>query len=474
MKNIPYKHTLRRFFSNRATLKIAVILLGICFGGFNQHPVAAQEAAPATTPDSEALTKLKEQNALLEQKVKKAENQKKLLDFYLPGTDQELPKGSITLENNPYIETEILVHQVMAESAQKFGDQILQTMKDPDNQNKLFIYSETQFASPVFYRAYLSQLDLLEKRYLSLPGMTTPTPSPGTDSVGVSPTLLLPLIEGALGSAADIASFFKSDQVIRGVSVNVDELSFISQVAKKPIDSYVKVFYPSILMPDLFNPDSAFLNRVGKLYDFRVRAASEIARLSTLKQSKDEEIEELAERIKGLPDGPEKAQLIKDKKEAEAVSKAYADRIAPYRVVNALFEELVAGLLKPGDNSGVSTLVTLLQAEKLQTALDANSYILVYRLKTGGNVKTTSNIWRGTKHYHSGGSIATFALFNSKMEMIDAGLDSRYHGYIKVKSSTEKTTNLGSGELSSTQKTNQGSSGQSSTEKTSQSSGGKN
>jgi hypothetical protein len=409
-------------------------------------PAEAQESPPAPADDSEQLKKLKEENNILEQKLKKAENQKKLLETYFPGTQQELPKGSITLENSPYIETEILAYQVMSESALSFSKRLMTKLPAPYNQNQLFIYNEEQFASPFFYRAYLSQLDLLEQRYVSLPNMApTPTPSPSISS-GASPgaaAMLLPIIEGMLGSAADIASFFKTDAVIRGVTFDIDELAFISQIAKEPMQNDVKVSYPALLSPDLFNAASPLMDRVGKLYQLRVRAAAEIARLNSLKQPIDEEIADLQEQIEAMADGPEKQELIQKLNEKLKGSKAYADRIAPYKTMNQLFEDLVGGLLKPGDNAGITTLVKLLKAEKLQLALDDKSYILVFKLKTGGNVKTTSNIFRGSKQYHSGGSIATYALFDSKMHMIDAAMDPRYKGYVKVRSKTEAGSDLG-------------------------------
>ena len=174
-------------------------------------PSNAQETSqPSATSENEQLKKLKEENEILAEKLKKAENQKKLVDTYFPGTEQKLKEGTITLENNPYIETEILAYQMMSESARGFSAQLLGKLPDPKNNKKLFIYDEEQFASPLFYRAYLSQLDLLEQRYLSLPNMTpTPTPAssqPTSAGPGFAPALLLPIIQGVLGSAADIAS----------------------------------------------------------------------------------------------------------------------------------------------------------------------------------------------------------------------------------------------------------------------------
>lgn len=422
-------------------VRVTLILVAVAV------PVTAQGIPePSSSPESEQVKKLKEENEILEQKLKKAENQKKLLETYFPGTEQKLREGSITLENNPHIETEILAYQLMAESALQFSARLMEKLPMPTNGNKLFIYDEDQFASPLFYRAYRSQLDLLEQRYLSLPNMTptsTPTPSASPDSPGgISPFMLLPIIEGVLGSAADIASFFKTDEVIRGVAFEIDELSFVSQIAQRPIANGVKVIYPEVLAPDLFSAASPLMEHIGRLYELRVRAAAEIARLTALKQPIDEEIATLTERIENMADGPEKEELLKEKNEKVKASKAYAERIAPYKTLNQLFEDLAGALLKPGDNAGVATLVKLLKAEKLQLALDDRSYILVFKLKTGGNVKTTSNIFRGNKQYHSGGSIATYALFNSQMQMIDAGMDPRYRGYVKVRSNTEPGTNL--------------------------------
>jgi hypothetical protein len=441
------------------TLLAATLMLALAAA-----PARAQGETPAAaeaSPESEALKKLKEENSLLEQKLKKAENQKKLIDTYFPGTEQELPKGSLTLENNPYFETQILAHQVMSESALGLGKQMLGKMPQPYGRNRLFIYNEQQFASPFFYRAYLSQLDLLEQRYTSLPNMApTPTPTPDPKSAqnaapGFSPFMLLPIIEGVLGSAADIASFFKTDTVIRGVNFDIDELAFISQIGHEPIRNGVQVIYPAVLPPNLFDKSSKLMDRVGALYVLRVRAATEIARLTAQKQPIDEEIAELEERIKVMQDGPAKEALLQQKNAKAKSSKAIGDRMTPYKTLNQLFEDLVAGLLKPGDNSGVTTLVQLLKAEKLHEAVGDgrctgkpnetchNSYILVFKLKTGGNVKTTSGVFRSTKHYHSGGAIISYALFNSDMQMIDAATDHKYKGYIKVRSKTEDGVNLG-------------------------------
>jgi hypothetical protein len=421
---------------------------------------SAQDSSPTPAPaaESEALKKLKEENSLLEERLKKAENQKKLIETYFPGTEQELPKGSITLENNPHFETEILAHQVMSESALGLGSQLLGKMAAPYSRNKLFIYNEEQFASPLFYRAYLAQLDLLEQRYLSLPNMTpTPTPTPAASAPGMSPLMLFPLIEGVLGSAADIASFFKTDEVIRGVTFDIDELAFISQIGQAPIKNGVKVIYPSLLAPNLFDANSTLLKRIGQLYELRVRAAAEIARLAALKKPIDEEIAEMEERLKVMADGPAKEALLKEKNAKAKISKELGERMAPYKTLNQLFEDLAGGLLKPGDNAGVTTLVKLLRAEKLHAAVSDgqcaakpddkchHSYVLVFKLRTGGNVKTTSNIFRGTKQYHSGGAIITYALFNGDMQMVDAASDQKYKGYIKVRSKSEDGTNLGTG-----------------------------
>ena len=261
----------------------------------------------------------------------------------------------------------------------------------------------------------------------------------------MSPSLIFPLIEGVLGSAADIASFFKTDQVIKGVTFDINELAFVSQIATEPIKNGVKVIYPSVLSPNLFDVASPLMNKVGKLYELRVRAAREIARLAGLKEPIDEDIADLEKQIKAMADGPAKDQLIKEKDDKEKISKSYAERIAPYKTLNQLFEDLVGGLLKPGDNAGITTLVNLLKAEKLQMALDEHSYVVVFKLKTGGNIKITSHIFRSDKQYHSGGSIATYALFDSNMNMVDGSLDPKYRGYLKVRTRTEEGSNLGTG-----------------------------
>lgn len=82
--------------------------------------------------------------------------------------------------------------------------------------------------------------------------------------------------------------------------------------------------------------------------------------------------------------------------------------------LNEQVDKLRSSLETVDDKTGLNALMLLLKAEQLKLSLEKEDTAIVH-IKTdasGGNNKTTQNLFTGTKLFHTGGSVITFMLFD--------------------------------------------------------------
>jgi len=273
------------------------------------------------------------------------------------------------------------------------------------NATNIVFYDAEVMTAIQNYRAVMLQLKQLKDTFASL--------SKGPK--GVPLTLLPEAATGMLKSFIDVAALFRTDTVIQGKTVSIEEVALVSQLARslKGIKRDLNVFYPKIYPPQLLAeapPD--IINTANELNIERLFA------------------EDTVRRFEGLDEEKKKDSPYKD---AIPMLKGLIDQC----------NKLTSSLFKASGENGANPLISLIKAEKIIKILgEPASYVLYVKvLKAAGSNKTKRNLFTGTRLYHSGGSIISYALFDNQGAVKIANTLYNYDGYLQIKSKNGNLTN---------------------------------
>lgn len=464
------------FLQQFSTKGIASILLfSILFSLITN--VRAQTSAP----DSDEVKELKEKNAILEQKLKLAENEKKLLDVFNLKSDVKPLDGSIKTGGDAFIETEMLAYTMMIQVADTFGGQICRNLNcntvivnnangssngaatvasvggrnenvkttTPVPKRAVFIFNRDQINDYLHYLAVQNQLKLFKDEYekavqSTKPSPTTspsPAPSPGSPSTettvyGFNPILALPVAEGLIKAGIEIASLFKTNTEIQGKTFQIQETALASAISRSLVSRGVPVKYPSLLPPNLSDSTSDFLTKIDNLQKQYAEIIEFLKPLVKEKKELDDRVFTIANLLNTNLTETELNRLKAEKTAKENRSKQLAARMAPYTTLNQSFTDFLMSFQAVKDNAGTTAMIRVLTAEKLKRAVDAgtNSTILFpFVIRSGGNVKISKNLFRSDKMYQSGGFIGSYYLFDKNGSIIATNIGGKYDGYFKVR-----------------------------------------
>jgi hypothetical protein len=255
--------------------------------------------------------------------------------------------------------------------------------------------------------------------------------APKTEAPGAKPEAV-PLL-GAAGVALDatskLLSFFKSDFVVKGVTLELPDSVALNAVADE------------LARPAQAGNGTAFEVRVPTIYDPAMLASAadffikDIGELSKLRGEAQTLVTQGS------------AQLADLKKAFDAASDTTTK--AAFEQQLALKTKLVSGLqsaialmdawytkLGTPDSKGVSALVTVAREKAIAGSIGEGLLLVVKVQKAGGGVMTKKNLWTffgGMPLYHMGGAAVTFTLIDGKTGVVKAsGVIPVHGGFVKA------------------------------------------
>lgn len=337
------------------------------------------------------LERLKQEKAKVETErdIQKAEAE--ILRSIFPKGETKGLEGKITIGDNLLFPGTVLAYASASEIAKRLAQDILSGGEAPET---IIVYSEKDFGSIAAYQSVLYKIDMVKQGYDSALEKKA-----RVEAVAPTAALLAPeLATMTLKSVADLVAFFKTNVEIKGLSVTVEEVAVIADLAQALMNPKsqpgspgkdlrkIKVIYTPAYLPAHFlsDPikDSELAQKLGALYSSRNKAGKVIAAFEA--KSDDEK-----------------------KKDSDK------DDIPVLKILNAEADKLSSYLGTIDDKTGLNPLTMFLKAESLKKELAKDKRaVLLTKIHVGaGSNKTTQRLFKKSKLEHSGGAVITFLLF---------------------------------------------------------------
>jgi hypothetical protein len=381
----PTSSSPRKLCGRRATLSL---LLFTCLGIL---PLLAQAGQTGSGADEkkeekkqdEELERLKreKERAELERDIAKAKAER--LRVELPKEETKPLEGKISVGDNLLLPGTVLAYASSSEIAKRLAQDIHAAQGEA---RTIIVYSESHFGSVAAYHSVLNQVVAIQRAY------EDKLPKDEVERLQAVPAMLLApeLVTTVLKGVADLVALFRTEVEIKGVSVGVEEVAVIAELARafRENNSGVSVIYTPAYLPAQFlsdpTKDSDLAQKLSVLYRTRRRAGEIIA----VYEAKTQE--------------QQKADPLRD-------------RILALKALGEQTDKLSSYLSSIDEKSGLNPLTLLLKAEYLNKKLtESTSRVLLTKVHLGaGSNKTTRHLFRGSKLYHDGGAVITFLLFDS-------------------------------------------------------------
>jgi hypothetical protein len=295
--------------------------------------IAAQGETPSPSPSASPKT---QEEIDLEQEIRLL-TLKKQRDDLKKGIREDQPtpspppapsttplEGKTTLDDNVFLEVEMVSHNAMSEAADRISTEIGSKMSKPA---VIAIYNAKDIAAWRFYTsmfpAFKGQLNSLEHKYSDL-GISLPTPT--LTGLGPLAAVQTDLEAGAnaLRAFVDLIAIFRTDTDIKGKAVTIDESALVAELFRALKNTYkdnATLYYPAVFPPQLMDPngkfiDSPTLSAIGKLFKLEGLAVDNIADLAKLKDdlAKDDTLnDEIKKNNKTIQDNSDQLSKLDDK-----------------------------------------------------------------------------------------------------------------------------------------------------------------
>jgi hypothetical protein len=429
-------------FIYRSNRGISGVLLALALVASPIHP-AWSDTETEEEPTDPELNKLQLQveKAKAEAEIAKANREK--LEASLPESETKGLEGKTELDK-VVIEAYIQTYKALDTAAEKIAEDI------GSGQSKtIIIRNSSDIAALIALKSTRSQIKSLDEQY-------TKALSTGPGPVGGGTGLLLSQTVGsALGSFAEIASFFKTDTKISGVDVVVPNAAAISSLTNKLQEKGFTVYnselYPIALLDNQSDDVKSFLasiDKVGASYDVakpileaKAKVDAAKAKVSAAKvkvEAAQGKVDDATTRLAAAPTVGKPAiaeELQAYRKELNDANIALGvasvelnaaettlttalggipkSRIPALAALNSYVDKLLLSLNQV-DAAGISNLSKLVSAIELSGALKKPNTLLldVNVQKGGGNNKTTTKRldFGPAKDYYSGGIVVNYTL----------------------------------------------------------------
>jgi len=376
----------------------------------------ARQQEPAASDDPKVVEAQKRQ-ALAEAEKARAEAERDAYKAKIGeiSTDK-LPKGTITAEKLE-IEGRILAYRSADNSTTAIVTSVGSVVPKP---GKVVLFSSKELNGLMTYQAFSAQTNLLIARVPLLTTMPPLLTDHLTKPCSTTPRKFVPPLL-AVDTALQVLALFKVDTSIAGAEVTLDDFAIYAMIASKLRASSIDVVYLPSYYPNVFGPPPPAL-KIYKLFGDLNQKQFDLGDFSaTIDQRKAD----LAKRQTAETDNACKALYQVD-------LDALAARQTEVKETQTLLGQIIAGLTKPDDQTGLNLIHTFATAEQLATAFPSAYLLQVKPIAAGGSTKTTTNIL-GSKLSFSGGSIISFMLFDTSGAVVAAGTSPLYGGYVRDK-----------------------------------------
>lgn len=363
---------------------------------------ALEEAKAGPSSTALETEKLTERLALLVE-------QQKLVTALKPTLPQGL-EGSITIDDNQFIEAQIAAYTTLQDAADEIARRIAQTFKGANAPKTGEAAASAVDGTPADPSVTilvtgsdlegLEALALLEKEVEALTNQLK-NHAPDVADLGIDPLLVVgPLLQ----TAADVAALFRTDTEFKARTIAIADEALIAAVAGRL--SGVR-HYPGAF------PSSDWNLAMLRSLDDQFRAAKERHQKAISSTPADE----LArKRIEGF---------VTEWEQLEPRYKAFRDAL---------------GTRDP--QTGTTPLAVVSRAAWLRDALKKTPRVVMLKvLHAGGTYVLTKRFWRGATLAQSGGLIVQFMVFDGAGQLLDAGTVQRIRTFanLEVAQSTGAT-----------------------------------
>lgn len=297
----------------RVNLLIAFFLVVTSF-----HLTARAQTA-TSSPESEEITRLKEQKtrAELEKDIAVAEKAKFDAQFPKPSTS---PLSGETKVEGATIESDMVSYFSMANAANDLVRALRQSGRPI---RRLAIYSKPDIDLMLNYNVTTNQIELVRKQYCRM--LKQHPKCPETFEIGsaerksrlmVNPAAGAQIAGSMLGAFVDMTALLRTNVTVQGHTIDIGESALVSEVFRairsKGGLNQTELFYPAAFPPNIdAHTTSEILGKLEELFELKATTAGLTQGLDdNLKKIKKTttKIEELEGKIDGIKVEQKKAQ----------------------------------------------------------------------------------------------------------------------------------------------------------------------
>jgi hypothetical protein len=344
--------------------------------------------APAPPPDPE-LERLKKELARATAEAQLAEQRTKILTQSMPASDTKALEASTTVDSATIIESEILAYEMLRHVARRIATHVAGLIKG----KSIVMHNEADMTALAMFGTFRTQLGQLAAAFDAV------LPEPAHPPVeALSLELIIPAATMAVKSVIDLLSLFRTQRVITGVAITIDDLPFISEVAGalKNCDQPVKVYVPAVYPRP---GDSAAI--AAALDNTRQRSIAATDRLN-----------EEGDAAKNTAAQERMAQL-------EQIRKGYEDFVT--------------------HSDGSAAITALVRGATMDSLLNGgnDAYVLYLKVLKAGGANEAKKSLVGSSLKHSGGVVVNYMLFDADGTILASSTDRAYSGELDAVSRIE-------------------------------------
>jgi hypothetical protein len=363
-------------------ISAAVTVLCLLASGASYPQAADGEQPPAEPPkDPAVLAREKERDlAVLEKEIAEAKQAEAAAEA--PDSTTKGKEGTVTLgETKAGYFAEVLAYKTLTGAARDIAAKV-----SCDADRRVLITDQLDLSQTA---SLWNLLDLkVRQQELVLDNLDRTHDDKGEKLTESAALTILPAL---LGAAADVASFFKTNQELYARTFTLNNQALIAEVSGALLAKNCGVALPGLDISSTGN----LRERISKLFDQK-RALQE--KLSSIGKAHQERMDKL--------EGNDKA-VAAVRQQWLGISEKFA---AAFKTFDALMETI----LTPSEADQKSPLEVVALIDSIRAKKDNPLLLFASIVSQGGDVEITTSVWTGGRVSFIGGSVTVFFVTDSK------------------------------------------------------------
>ena len=296
-----------------AVLRLTILaLLALVFS----HVTVRGQTVPTPSPESEEITRLRDEKTRAELERDIAAAKKAELESKYPKPTTSPLSGETKINDGAAIESDMVSYVSMAYAA----DRLVKALRESNLPiSKLAIYSKPDIELLLNYNVTTNQIELVRQQYCKLLRQDlVRCPAQMGARSGNAKAFTLPTIASSLlGAFVDLTALLRTNVTVTGHSLEISESALVSEVfraarSQDGLNNHPDLFYPAAFPPNInFNTRSQILGQLEVLYDLKAKTAGLMQGLTdNLKKTSkaSAKVEEFEAGIGGIKQEQRKAQ----------------------------------------------------------------------------------------------------------------------------------------------------------------------